>query len=150
MLGSISFSRLDRLPSPLKLGTLCLSFLIQTLLILVATSLFESDVVDGYLPVTSFAVLWNQLAPIALLSFQAAGQIVGGRALDYGELPTMVITSLLCDLFSDRELLAPIASNMKRNRRVLDLSLTLMGACWRMGFEGVEMRSVESLGDRVH
>jgi hypothetical protein len=128
MFGSISFSRLNHLLGPLKRGTLCLSFLLQTLMIFVAASLIESDVVDGHLPVTSFAVRWNQLAPITLLSFQAAGQIVGSRALGYGELPTVVITSLLCDLFSDRDLLAPINSNVKRNRRVLGFTLTLVGA----------------------
>lgn len=97
-------------------------------MIFIAASLIESDDIDGHIPVTSFEVRWNQLAPIALLSFQAAGQIVGSRALGYGELPTVVITSLLCDLFSDRELLAPISANVKRNRRVLGFILTLIGA----------------------
>jgi hypothetical protein len=46
----------------------------------------------------------------------------------YGELPTVVITSLLCDLFNDGALLALINSNAKRNRRVLGFSLTLIGA----------------------
>lgn len=74
------------------------------------------------------AIHWNQLAPIALLSFQSAGQIVSSRALDVGEIPTVVITSLLCDLFSDPKLFDPPTKNIKRNRRIIAFVLTLVGA----------------------
>ena len=61
-----------------------------------------------------------------LLSFQSAGQIVASRALGFNEIPTVVITSLLCDLVSDAELLA--WRNGKRDRRIVAFCLTLLGA----------------------
>ena len=66
-----------------------------------------------------------QLAPIALLSFQSAGQIVAARALGVMEVPTVVVTSLLCDLWGDQKLFA--RSNKKRDRRVAAFLLTLVG-----------------------
>ena len=71
---------------------------------------------------------FTELAPIALLSFQAAGQIVNSRGLGMGEVPTVVITSLLCDLVSDERILAPLKKNVKRNRRAVAFMLTLAGA----------------------
>lgn len=71
---------------------------------------------------------FTELAPIALLSFQAAGQIVNSRGLGMGEVPTVVITSLLCDLVSDENVLAPLKRNVKRNRRAIAFVLTLAGA----------------------
>lgn len=71
---------------------------------------------------------FTELAPIALLSFQAAGQIVNSRGLGMGEVPTVVITSLLCDLVSDENVLEPLKRNVKRNRRAIAFVLTLAGA----------------------
>lgn len=70
------------------------------------------------------------MAPIALLSFQAAGQIVASRVLGINEIPTVVITSLLADLFSDPLLaVMPImTSNPKRNNRVMGFVLTLLSS----------------------
>lgn len=45
-----------------------------------------------------------------------------------GEVPTIVITSLLCDLLSDPLLLASVTQNPKRNRRAIGFTLTLVGA----------------------
>ena len=64
---------------------------------------------------------------MALLSFQAAGQIVNSRGLGVGEVPTVVITSLVCDLVSDEMLLAGLTKNGKRNRRFIGFVLTLLG-----------------------
>lgn len=69
---------------------------------------------------------WSQEAAIVLLSFQSAGQIVASRALGFNEIPTVVITSLLCDLVSDSELF--VLRNGKRDRRVAAFVLTLVGA----------------------
>ena len=66
--------------------------------------------------------------PIALLSFQSAGQIVGSRALGISEIPTVVVTSVLCDLASDPALVSPLTRNAKRNRRVLAFVGILIGA----------------------
>ncbi len=69
-----------------------------------------------------------ELALIALLSFQAAGQIVNSRGLGLSEVPTVVITTLLCDLVSDEHVLAPLNQNIKRNRRAVAFVLTMSGA----------------------
>lgn len=104
------------------------SFLLQSICILVASGLIEGGVINGTVPSRIPVVHWNQLAPIALLSFQSAGQIVSSRALDVGEIPTVVITSLLCDLFSDPLLFDSLNKNPKRNRRAAAFILTLVGA----------------------
>ncbi|KAF7585505.1 hypothetical protein BBP40_010791 [Aspergillus hancockii] len=69
---------------------------------------------------------WTQEVPIVLLSIQSAGQIVASRALGYNEIPTVVITSLLCDLMSDPKLF--LLRNEKRDRRIIAFALTLVGA----------------------
>ena len=128
MLGSLFFSRFNRLLSARRRGTLVASFLLQSIFILVAAGVIEGDIIDGRIPSTDPNIQWNQIGPIALLSFQAAGQIVGSRALDLGEVPTVVITSLLCDLWSDPNITAPWEKNLKRNRRVIAFVLTMVGA----------------------
>ena len=71
---------------------------------------------------------WRQLVPIALLSFQSAGQIVGSRVLGFAEVPTVVLTSMLHDISTDPALLGPLRQNLKRNRRVLAFVGILVGA----------------------
>lgn len=51
---------------------------------------------------------------------------MASRALGFNEIPTVVITSLLCDLVSDAELLA--WRNGKRDRRIVASCLTLLEA----------------------
>ncbi len=67
------------------------------------------------------------LLPIALLAFQFGGQIYTSRVLGFGEVPTNVLTSLYCDLFSDPKLFASPLTNPKRNRRIAAAVLTLVG-----------------------
>lgn len=57
---------------------------------------------------------------------QSAGQTVASRVLGYNEVPTVVITSLLCDLMMDPKLF--LLRNEKRDRRVIAFILTLVGA----------------------
>ena len=106
-----------------------LSFFVQTVCVILAAAIIQSGIVDGAYP--SHRPLgdvdWKELIPIALLSFQAAGQIVNSRTLGVSEVPTVVITSLLCDLMSDPRLLAPIRENPKRNKRTAAFLLTLAG-----------------------
>ncbi|KAK7746523.1 hypothetical protein SLS62_009386 [Diatrype stigma] len=94
------------------------------------SSIRHGGVIDGSYPSQRDPndVDFTELAPIALLSFQAAGQIVNSRGLGMGEVPTVVITSLLCDLVSDENVLAPLKRNVKRNRRAIAFVLTLAGA----------------------
>ena len=126
ILGSFFFSRFSRFLKTQRRRTLVLSFLLQSVCIFVAAGSIQSGAIDGEVPPTTRDVLWNQLAPIALLSFQSAGQIVGSRGLNLSEIPTVVVTSLLCDLWSDPDIAK--AQNVKRNRRAVAFTLTLIGA----------------------
>ena len=71
----------------------------------------------------------SDFAAITILAFQSAGQIVASRALKYNAMPTVVLTSLYCDLMSDAQLFtAPLGQNADRNRRFLGAALLLCGA----------------------
>ena len=83
---------------------------------------------NGSLGTITSDIKWRQLLPIALLSFQSAGQIVGSRVLGFAEVPTVVLTSMLHDISTDPALLGPLRQNLKRNRRVLAFVGILVGA----------------------
>ena len=104
------------------------SFFLQSCLILLTAGLVEggaiSSTLDGKL--SQKVPPWDQEVPIVLLSLQSAGQIVASRALGFNEIPTVVITSLLCDLMSDPKLF--LLRNEKRDRRIIAFVLTLVGA----------------------
>ncbi|KAL8844010.1 MAG: hypothetical protein Q9176_001705 [Flavoplaca citrina] len=134
-LGCIVFSHMTRLLGNLKRSTLVASFLSQTLIIFVATIVVQCGAVNGSLDSITDDIDWYAIIPIALLSFQSAGQIVGSRALNLSEIPTVVLTSMLHDVFTDRNLLA--RDNVKRNRRVLAFFAILIGAICG-GFIGEE------------
>lgn len=71
----------------------------------------------------------SDFAAITILSFQSAGQIVASRALKYNAMPTVVLTSLYCDLMSDAQLFtAPLGKNANRERRFIGAVLLLVGA----------------------
>ncbi|GAB1207085.1 hypothetical protein APSETT445_005792 [Aspergillus pseudonomiae] len=126
--GSFIFARLNRLFGPKKRGTLILSFGLQVVMLILTACLVQSGVIAG-LPLHNLATTepdWTQEVPIVLLSIQSAGQIVASRALGYNEIPTVVITSLLCDLMSDPKLF--LLRNEKRDRRIIAFVLTLVGA----------------------
>lgn len=67
-----------------------------------------------------------ELVSIALLAFQAGGQIVASRVLGYSEIPTTVMTSAYCDLVGDERLFK--RGNGKRDRRAIGALLLLIGA----------------------
>lgn len=96
-------------------------------MLVITASLVQSGVIAG-IPSNpaSSETHWSQEAPIVLLSIQSAGQIVASRALGFNEIPTVVITSLLCDLVSDPKLF--LLRNEKRDRRMVAFVLTLIGA----------------------
>lgn len=54
---------------------------------------------------------------------------MGNRSLSLNEIPTVVITSVLCDIASDPHIGRPLKENVKRNRRVL-------GCFWHSGRSG--------------
>ncbi|KAI0834425.1 hypothetical protein F5Y06DRAFT_153972 [Hypoxylon sp. FL0890] len=129
-IGCLAFSRLHKFIGGGRLRrTLLFSFTLQTVCVVVAATIIQTGIVDGTYPSQRDPadVDFIELAPVALLSFQAAGQIVNSRGLGVSEVPTVVITSLLCDLVSDERILDPVRKNVKRNRRALAFVLTLLG-----------------------
>ena len=94
MLGAYAFSRYGLLFGVRKRGILASAFAAQALLIFVAASLIQSGLIPGEAPSDLANANWDDLAPIALLSFQSAGQIVASRHLRYDEIPTVVVTSM--------------------------------------------------------
>lgn len=129
--GAFFFSRLHRYLSPQhpQRGSLTLGFFIQALCVCVAAALIQAGAVNQQQS-SDGATDWREIAPIALLSFQAAGQIVASRVLGVNEIPTVVITSLLCDLMSDPKLMTRpvLRGNRKRNNRIVGFVLTLVGS----------------------
>lgn len=136
--GCYCFGQTRRLGNKRK-STLALSFLIQSLLILISAALGQSDAVPAFamtsMGTEASAVVLKRLetnamsmAPLALMAFQFGGQIVTSRILGFNEVPTNVLTSLYCDLLSDPLLLAPFGGNVKRDRRVSAVLLMLAGA----------------------
>lgn len=104
-----------------------LSFLIQACIIVITAGLVQGGVISSAMAADQMPeTQWDQEVPIVLLSLQSAGQIVASRALGFNEIPTVVITSLLCDLMSDPKLF--LLRNEKRDRRVVAFVLTLVGA----------------------
>lgn len=120
---------------PQSKGTLAVSFLIQSCLILLSAALAQGGVVPTFGLLTLAEELAKEdivdlktLGPIILLAFQFGGQIVTSRILGFNEVPTNVLTSVYCDLFNDPKLFAPWAENPKRNRRASAVVLMLIGA----------------------
>ena len=128
VIGSFFYSRLHRIMTPRRRGTLITSFLLQTIMIVIAAALIQGNSIEGSIASISSDIDWLQAIPIALLSFQSAGQIVASRALSVSEIPSVVVTSLLCDLVSDPKLWVGLPSNIPRNRRVLAFFAILVGA----------------------
>jgi hypothetical protein len=128
IIGAFIFARLNRLFGGKKRGTLILSFFLQVIMLVITACLVQSGVIAGISlnSQKSTETNWSQEVPIVLLSIQSAGQIVASRALGYNEIPTVVITSLLCDLMSDPKLF--LLRNEKRDRRIIAFVLTLVGA----------------------
>lgn len=132
VIGSFFFSRLHRIMTPRRRGTLITSFLLQTIIIFTAAGLVQgkapSPRIEGTIADLSSDIDWLQAVPIAILSFQSAGQIVASRALSLSEIPSVVVTSLLCDLVSDPKLWVGLPGNVPRNRRLLAFFGILVGA----------------------
>lgn len=126
--GCFFFSQFTRRLGPLLRGTLVASFFLQALLILIAAAAIESNAVDGNLATLPSDVDWRTLIPIALLSFQSSGQIIGSRTLGLAEIPSVVLTSMLCDIASDPNLTVGWKENKKRNRRSMAFLAILVGA----------------------
>lgn len=139
LLGSLALTALHRALGPTKRATLALSYLLQALLIAAAATLVRLEKVSGS-PVGGHHLLtamipadpgfpWADLAPIALLSFQAAGKVVASRVTGQTGLPVIVLTTLYNDLIADPALFtAGLAGNVGRNRKVGGLVMYFLGA----------------------
>lgn len=141
-LGALFFSTIHRLFGPQRRWVLISSFAIQAILIAIVAILTTIPVIPNEPPVvitrndSEFLTFTmpssfpgSDFAAITILAFQSAGQIVASRALKYNAMPTVVLTSLYCDLMSDAHLFtAPLGQNADRNRRFLGAVLLLCGA----------------------
>jgi uncharacterized membrane protein YoaK (UPF0700 family) len=141
-LGALLFSTFHRYFGAQKRWVLVCSFTMQALLIFIVALIATIRAIENYPPLVITAKDANFLTftlpsafpasdfgPIALLAFQSAGQIVASRVLKFNAMPTVVLTSLYCDLMSDAQLFtAPLGENPDRNRRAAGAMLLLVGA----------------------
>jgi uncharacterized membrane protein YoaK (UPF0700 family) len=141
-LGALFFSTFHRTFGPQRRWVLVFSFALQALLIGIVSIIATTKAVPNHPPTVVVSNTGGLLTftlpntfpasdfgPLALLAFQSAGQIVASRALKYNAMPTVVLTSLYCDLMSDAQLFtAPLPANADRNRRFLGAVLLLAGA----------------------
>jgi hypothetical protein len=95
-IGAVFFSRLHRhlAPRPTQRGVLTLGFLTQAACVCIAAALAEAGAVNQR-QAEGEHTDWREMAPIALLSFQAAGQIVASRVLGVNEGKSFVDTILI-------------------------------------------------------
>jgi hypothetical protein len=118
-IGSLFFGALHRSPTGLSKPptstrrlNFIISFFIQTCFIAIAASLIHANEVSnqpfvggsfssGNAQIPVDKVNYLDLCPIALLSFQAAGQILLSRLLGIVELPTIVLSALYHDVCAD-------------------------------------------------
>ena len=129
MIGNLFFVNACRFLGPLRRSTLIASFALQTTAVIVSSILVQTGTVDADIGPKAFhGSHWLQLIPISLLAFQAAGQIVTSRLVGVDELPTLVLTTVLCDLLIDRNLLAGLKENPVRNRRAAMFFALFLGA----------------------
>lgn len=130
-LGTFAFARFHHqvLAPKTRRLTLLLSYTFQAILTIVAAAIIQAGVVSRYVPsgvATSSREQWDSLAPICLLSLGAGGQIIAARSLGVPDVPTVVVTTMLCELWSDPGLF--LKRNAGRNRRALGFLLMLAGA----------------------
>ncbi|KAJ5387474.1 hypothetical protein N7509_010015 [Penicillium cosmopolitanum] len=129
LLGNLFFIHLSRALTPLRRSTLVLSFGLQTACLIIAAAVVQAGIVSPKPEDPRAPIQWMQILPITLLAFQAAGQIVASRILAFDEIPTVVLTTLLCDLLVDTKLYTrPWSANPKRNRRIAAFLALFIGA----------------------
>ncbi|CAG8909118.1 unnamed protein product [Penicillium egyptiacum] len=128
--GAMIFSIVMRSVGAVRRGTLFVSFLVQTLLIVIAVALIEADLIPHTTADATLTggPLFLELIPIALLAFQSAGGMTCSRALGYNEIPTVVLTSVYFDIASDPKITDKPTTNVKRNRRIGGVVCLLIGA----------------------
>lgn len=128
--GAMIFSAIMRRVGALRRGTLFVSFLVQTVLIIIAVALIQADLIPHSSSDMSLdgGPLFLELIPIALLAFQSAGAMTCSRSLGFNEIPTVVLTSVYFDIASDPKITDKPTTNVKRNRRIGGVVSLLVGA----------------------
>lgn len=112
-------------------GALVGAFTAQVALVLIAAGLVQGNLIPVPNGIETPAdedprnPRFIELVTIAMLAFQAGGQIVASRLLGFSEIPTTVLTSTYCDLASDAGLWT--RDNPKRDRRVVSVVCLLVG-----------------------
>ncbi|KAJ5907342.1 hypothetical protein N7495_000024 [Penicillium taxi] len=132
---NIFFINFHRILSPRRRSTMIFSFAIQSFALLATAILIQLGVVSPKPEDPRAPIQWIQVLPISLLSFQAGGQICVSRILALDEIPTVVLTALLCDLLVDPRLTAKY--NPKRNRRIGAFLALFLGAMTAGGLSKV-------------
>ncbi|OJJ30913.1 hypothetical protein ASPWEDRAFT_119845 [Aspergillus wentii DTO 134E9] len=126
LLGNIVFIHGGRLLGSTRRISLILSFALQAGLIL-GTAILVHTVPP--MPDNPTSVEWRKVVPILLISFQSAGQLTASRILGFPEIPTVLLTALVCDLLLDAKLYQrPLQANPKRNRRIGALLMHFFGS----------------------
>ena len=126
--GCLFFSKASRVLGQRRRSTLAMSFLLQAVIIIVSAAVVQDGVVEGRLDYITNDINWLQEIPIALLSFQAPGQVCGSRQLGFFETPTVVVTTMIYDFASDPDLFVGLTKNPVRNRRFMGFIAMLLGA----------------------
>lgn len=138
-IGALSFATFYRFFGQRKRWTLFASFLIHASLVTGAAVMVtyelssESPAKDKSPSAAGLpkdpGFPWLDLVPIAFLSFQGAGKLLSSRQLEQNFLPTVVLSTLYCDLLSDPALFtAGLLQNGKRNRRAGGAIFYFVGA----------------------
>lgn len=105
-----------------------MSFVVQAGIVLLAAGFVQAQLVEGRLHLLNDEIDWRQCLPIALLSFQSAGQIVASRALGHDTIPTVVLTSMLHDIATDPRILVKWGENETRFQRMGAFAAVVIGA----------------------
>ena len=123
-LGSLFFSSFHRILGARKRWVVLASFSTQMCCIVAAAVMVTLGSTEEP------GLDWHVVVPLALLAFQSSGQAVASRVFQFNGLPSVVLTSTYCDLFSDPNLFtAGIKEDPERNRRIVAPLLLLAGAC---------------------
>ncbi|KAL8627863.1 hypothetical protein Q9189_006428 [Teloschistes chrysophthalmus] len=110
MLGSLIAGRMYNAVGPTRRLTLIGSFLLQSLCIVIAAVLVQTNTVPERNATDKIV-----LVAIPFLAAQSGAQVATAKSLGFSELPTTVLTSVYNDLASDDKFLA--WDNPKRDRR---------------------------------
>lgn len=120
--GSFASGQLGHRIGPKKRGWIAFAFFWQGMLVLIAAILMWSHAVSP----ADIKVLNNRvLGLVCLLSFCYGAQGTTARGLGIAEIPTVVITSAMVDLFGDKNLFK--VHNRPRNRRAAFILAIFMG-----------------------